>query len=144
MRLILFKFSRNSGFTFMELLIVILITGFLFSVVMAFSQEMYYKYKGALEAEKVLLFLSEKRREAFLYGDEIEIFSKEGILLTSKSESLKLDGGFIEIKVPFKFYPTGTTNGGLVYIYYKKISFSVEIKPPSSELYLREQEEKNV
>lgn len=135
---------KTSGFTFMELLVVVIIVGFLFSVVVPVSQELYYRYKGAIEAEKVLLFLSEKRREAFLYGEEIEIFSRDGILMTSKGESLKLEEGFIEVEKPFKFYEAGTTNGGIIKVHFKKASFVVEVKPPFSELYFREEAKENV
>ncbi|MCS7106345.1 MAG: type II secretion system GspH family protein [Thermodesulfobacteriaceae bacterium] len=131
---------KSSGFTFIELLIVVLVVGFLFSIVLPFSQERYQRYKGAIEAEKVLLFLSKKRQEAFLYGEEIEISSKEGILFTSKGESLKIDQAFIEVRTPFKFYPAGTTNGGLVYFYYGKAVWIIEVYPPFSNLYLKEYE----
>jgi len=124
----------------MELLIVMVILGFLFSIVVPASQDFYLRYKNSLEAEKVLLFLSEKRREAFLYGEEIEIFAENGTLFTSRNETLRLKEGFITVEKPFKFYPQGTTNGGLVKIYFKRASFEVEVKAPFSELYFREAE----
>lgn len=134
------KNSQSSGFTFIELLIVISIIGLIFSIVVPFSQARYEKYKGTIEAEKVLLFLSEMRRKAFLYGKEIEIDSKEGALVTSEGNTFKVEGGFIEIKKPFKFYPSGTTNGGKVYFHYGKSSWIIEINPPFSELTLKEKE----
>lgn len=132
--------SVRKGFTLIELLLVVLIVGLLFSVVIPFSQRRYERYKGALEAEKALLFLSEKRREAFLYGKEIEISSEKGTLKTSQGETLKIEGAFVEVKTPFKFYPTGTTNGGLIYFYYGGLIWVIEVKVPFSELYLREHE----
>ncbi len=124
----------------MELLVVIAIAGLIFSVVLPFSQARYEKYKGTIEAERVLLFLSELRRKAFLYGKEIEIVSKEGGLVTSDAEAFKVEGAFMEVSKPVHFYPSGTTDGGRVYFHYGRSSWVIEIKPPFSELTFREWE----
>lgn len=132
--------ASSKGFTFMELLVVVMMVGLLLSIIVPFSQARYERYKGAVEAEKVLLFLSEMRRRAFLYGKEIEINSQEGALFTSEGDTLKIEGGFIEVKKPFKFYSSGTTDGGVIFFHYGRSSWVIEIHPPFSELSLRERE----
>lgn len=142
-----FKILRKVwGFTLVELLIVICIIGLIFSVVVPFSQARYERYRASVEAEKVLLFLSEKRREAFLYGKEIEINSKDGSLVTydlsSQNQKIfKIEGAFLEVKEPFKFYPLGTTNGGKIYFYYGKTIWLIEVTPLFGEIILKEKTE---
>lgn len=129
---------RNSGFTLIELLIVIVLIGFLFSVVVPFSYARYERYKSAVTAEKVLTFISEKRIQAFLYGKEITISSNEGKLIVNDKEEFKLDDVFMETSQPIKFYPTGTSNGGKIYIKIKDFKYEIEISAPFSNLVLRE------
>ncbi len=115
-----------------------LIIGLLFSVVLPSSKEIYDRYRGNLYAEKILLFLSEMRREAFLYGMEIEITLQDGALKTREGKFFKPEIGKIDMPEPIIFYPLGTSRGGKLFYHYGKITFLIEVKAPFGEILLSE------
>jgi prepilin-type N-terminal cleavage/methylation domain-containing protein len=132
------KRVKSKGFTLMELLVVVILIGLIFSVIFPETKTKYEKYVGSLEAEKIILFLLKKKRESFLYGKEIEIFVKDGILCTDEGERFKPEKGYLQIESSLKFYPLGSTNGGKIYFNFGKITFLIQVKAPFGEISLEE------
>ncbi len=120
--------SFTRGFTLIELILVIFITGLIFSVTIPVSIKMYNRYKSSVRAEEVLIFLSRLRRESFLYGREKFLESIEGALVINR-EVYKFKDIFVEIKNPIEFYGNGTTTGGTIKLYLKESAYRINIKP---------------
>lgn len=129
--------TRERAFTLIELLLVLLIVGMFFGITVPSGVRYYERYKGALEAEKILLLLSEKRREAFLLGRDLMVLSENGTLLISDNSSYTPKEGSIELKKPFYFLATGTTDGGEVYYYNRGYTYVIEIVAPFAEFRMR-------
>lgn len=129
--------QKKRAFTLVELLLVLLIAGMFFGLILPQGVRSYERYRGALEAEKILLFLSEKRREAFLAGKDLEVYSENGTLYLSDMSSYFPKEGSIELKRNFYFLATGTTDGGEVKYHYKGYTYVIEIESPLAEFRMR-------
>lgn len=126
----------KNGFTLFELLIVMLIISLFFSVVLPPVSTYYEKYRGYLYAEKLVLYIAEKKRNAFLYGEDIKIYVKNNILHISNGETYAVKEGIIEMERPINLFSTGTTDGGKIFFYYKHYTYIIEIHPPFANLSL--------
>lgn len=125
---------RKKGFTLIEILIVLLITGILYSLVLPYSQSLIEKYQAIRKAEEVKSFLFKKKAEAFLYGEKIELLTKDGKIVASNNDTFAIEKANIIIDAPIMFYPLGTTNGGVVKIIFPSITIELEIIPPLGEV----------
>ena len=130
------SYAKVSGFTLIEILIVISIIGLLFSVSLPVSYSMYRSYTASLKAEEVMVFISTLKRESFLYSEAKELSSKNGVITVNGKEE-PFDNTIIQIDQPIKFYKNGTTSGGTLKIYvFEDQVYSLNIQAPFGNLIL--------
>jgi general secretion pathway protein H len=128
-------FSKVSGFTLIEILIALSLISLLFSVSLPISFGLYRSYKASLKAETIMLFISQLRRESFLYS--------ESSILSSLNDQLIINGTektFPEVKIqvlqPIEFYKNGTTSGGTIRMAVGDEHYALTIQAPFGELLL--------
>ena len=129
------KFTKESGFTFIELLIVVSIIGIMLSVSMPISFNMYTSYKASLKAQEVMVFISGLRRDAFLYSERKLLSSKGDVIMVNDEEKVFEDTR-IRIDSPIVFYRNGTTSGGTINIYIGDQAYSLSVNAPLGDLLL--------
>lgn len=133
--------NKFQGFTLVELLIVVVIVSLIFSLVTPSIENLYTRYSIHLSAEKVLFYILDFKRRAFLFGEEIEIYEREGklIICTTEGEEEKTFEDFIvEISQPIKFFSTGTTNGGVIKLKKENYTLIITIKAPLGDFLIEE------
>lgn len=133
----MFKYTEKltNGFTLIEILIVVLLVGLLYSVVLPVTQRTYEKFQAMRKLEDLKAFLSECKRQAFLYGEKIEIIAVDNSLRAGEMTFSGIDLTF-RLDHPIVFFPLGTTSGGKIGIYYKDSYYELEILPPQGEIRL--------
>lgn len=129
--------TRKRGFTLMELLIVVMIAGLLLSVVLPFSMETYGRYRGLMIAERLMLFLAERRVEAFLYGRDIRIEVRDEKLLSTDGKAFEHPDCKITLPRPIEFYARGTSSGGTVEITCRNHDLLIEVEPFTGKITLK-------
>ncbi|MBF0459162.1 MAG: type II secretion system protein [Nitrospirae bacterium] len=131
----------KGGFTLIEILIVTAIIAVVMSVTIPFSIHMYKRYAASLDAERLLVLVTQIQREAFLTGDDIYIKAVDGILYANDAPWPILDksneklpnpplAAYVSMEHPVMFFNNGTTSGGNINVYVKDIQFTVEIFAP--------------
>jgi prepilin-type N-terminal cleavage/methylation domain-containing protein len=130
------KIRDKTGFTLIEILLVVSIIGLIMGVSIPASYEMYLNYKNSLHAEEVLAYVSNVRRESFLYGQETVLSSKEGRIQPSKGELVSFADLFVQIDTPIKFYKNGTTSGGALRIRAGDTVYRLKVTAPFGNLLL--------
>lgn len=122
------------GFTLVEILISIAIFSLILSVVVPFSYSLFFYYKDSREVEKLIIFLSSLRREAFLYNKEFIIYEKEGRLFVNENpvEKIQLK---VSIEKPIHFYKNGTSSGGIIFVSSERNIFKIIIYYPFGEIF---------
>jgi prepilin-type N-terminal cleavage/methylation domain-containing protein len=133
------KFTQSSGFTLVEILLVISIIGLILGVSVPASYQMYLNYKNSLRAEEVLTFVANVRRESFLYGEESVLSSAEGRIQYGKGRLASFTDTFVQIDAPIKFYKNGTTSGGVLKIQAGHSLYWLKITAPFGNLLLEPQ-----
>lgn len=126
----------NRGFTLIEILIAVSIIGLTLTVVMPVSYSMYKSHKDSLDAEKTLLLVSAARREAFLYGRQASVDTRDGKLVIDGKIIEATDKQFLHTERPILFYSNGTTSGGRLQLNMEDNRFLVFIDAPLGELRL--------
>ncbi|KWT90988.1 type II secretion system protein [Candidatus Magnetominusculus xianensis] len=132
---------RQEGFTLIELLIVTALIAVVLAVAVPFSIHMYKRYASSLDAERLLILVTQIQREAFLTGQEIYIKAVDGILyandvpwpIVDKSDEMNPNpplSAYVSMERPVMFFNNGTTSGGNIDVYVKDIKFTVEIFAP--------------
>jgi len=129
------KFTKERGFTFIELLIVVSIIGIMLSVSIPISFGMYTSYKASLKAQEVMVFISGLRRDAFLYSERKLLSSKDDVITVDDEEKVFEDTR-IRIDSPIVFYKNGTTSGGTINIYIGDQAYSLNVNAPLGDLIL--------
>lgn len=129
------KFTKERGFTFIELLIVVSIIGIMLSVSIPISFGMYTSYKASLKAQEVMVFVSGLRRDAFLYSER-KLLSSKGDVITVDDEEKVFEDTRIRIDSPIVFYRNGTTSGGTINIYIGDQAYSLSVNAPLGDLLL--------
>lgn len=124
----------SKGFTFIELLIVLAILTFLFSLIFPFSHSLYTYYTELREIEKLVLTLGNLRRDSFLYNRENTIFEKNGTLYINDI-SMSFNKFKFKIKKPISFLKNGTSTGGIIYIFTEKNTYKININTPFGEIW---------
>ncbi|MBF0568193.1 MAG: type II secretion system protein [Nitrospirae bacterium] len=132
---------RQKGFTLIELLIVMALIAAVLGVTIPFSINMYKRYAASLQAERLLVLVTQIQREAFLTGEEIFIKADDGILyandkawpLLDKSDEKKDNpplAAYVSMEHPVMFFNNGTTSGGNIDVYVKDMKYTVAIAAP--------------
>ncbi|MBF0486612.1 MAG: type II secretion system protein [Nitrospirae bacterium] len=132
---------RQKGFTLIELLIVMALIAAVLGVTVPFSINMYKRYAASLQAERLLVLVTQIQREAFLTGEEIFIKADDGILyandvawpLLDKSDEKKDNpplAAYVSMEHPVMFFNNGTTSGGNIDVYVKDMKYTVQIFAP--------------
>ena len=126
---------RENGFTIIELLMVIVIMGFLFSTVLPISYNLYCSYKTSLSANEAMLFISGVRREAFVYSERKVVASQDSDLLVD-GEKKAIKGVRVHIPNPIVFYPNGSSSGGVISLLIGEDNYKLEVRSPLGDLSL--------
>jgi len=105
--------NRQKGFTLIEILVVMVIITLMFSAALPISFDMVRRYKAAIRAQEVMMYVSGLRRDSFLYSEKH--------LLDSEEKALTVDGvviPFADVQItleePIFFYSNGTTSRGRI------------------------------
>lgn len=125
--------ERNRGFTLLELLLVVLIVGMVYSMAIPYTKAIYERFQEMRQLEEVRAFLLEVRSRAFLYGETL-IVNCEGEKLFAESGELILKGASFEMERPIYFFPLGTTSGGSIVINFGERSYRVLVHRPGGEI----------
>ena len=127
---------RNKrGFTLIELLIVVSIIGIMMTVSLPISINMYYRYKASLQAQEVMVAISDLRRESFLYSEN-KVLSSDKNVLTVNGMAKNFAATSIRIDTPIQFYKNGTTSGGVINLQVGEYAFFLNITAPLGDLKL--------
>jgi prepilin-type N-terminal cleavage/methylation domain-containing protein len=125
----------QKGFTLIELLIVISIIGIMLAVSLPVSFAMYSRYKASLKAQEIMVYISDLRRDSFLYSEnKIMTSSKDAIMIDENSRSF--EDTRIRIDTPIEFYKNGTTSGGVIRLFIRDYAFIVRIEAPLGGLMM--------
>jgi prepilin-type N-terminal cleavage/methylation domain-containing protein len=123
----------QKGFTLIELLIVISIIGIMLSVSLPVSFAMYSRYKASLRAQEIMIYISDLRRDSFLYSEQKILTSANDAIVIS-GNSRAFEGARIQIDAPIVFFKNGTTSGGVIRLLIGDYVFIVQIKAPLGDL----------
>ena len=134
LKLLVTKMGKK-GFTLIEMIIVVAIIGMMFSVSVPISYNLYSSYRASLKAEEVMIFISDLKRESFLYSEANVLSSKDGVVMLNGKERIFGDTT-IQIDHPIEFYKNGTTSGGIVKIYVEKEAYSLNVQTPFGNIIL--------
>jgi prepilin-type N-terminal cleavage/methylation domain-containing protein len=130
------KSTQSSGFTLVEILLVISIIALVMGVSVPVSYQMYQSYKNSLKAEEVLTYVSNIRRESFLFGEEMVLSSTDGRIQHGDGRFINFSDLFVQIDTPIKFYKNGTTSGGVLKIQAGGSLYRLKVSPPFGTLLL--------
>jgi prepilin-type N-terminal cleavage/methylation domain-containing protein len=128
--------KTSSGFTLIEMLIVLIIIGMLFSITIPVSYSTYERYQASLKAQKFLMYLNTIRLNSFLYGQQNIISSKDGQLLINGNTTNQTKDIKVSLQSPIYFYPTGATSNGQINLNIKDFAFKITIQSPSGNFTL--------
>lgn len=128
------KITTVKGFTLIELLLVLFILSFILGFAAPISYTLYNNYKETNEIEKLTLFLSQIRREAFLYNKEITIYEINESLYINDEVIKKFPFKF-KINSPIRFYNKGTSSGGIIYVFTGRSIYKLVISSPFGEIH---------
>ena len=131
-----YKPTQSSGFTLIEILLVISIVALVMGVSVPASYQMYQSYKNSLKAEEVLAYVSTIRRESFLFGEETVLASTDGRIQQGDGRMTNFTDVFVQIDTPIKFYKNGTTSGGILKIHAGGSVYLLKVSSPFGNLLL--------
>jgi prepilin-type N-terminal cleavage/methylation domain-containing protein len=126
---------KQKGFTIIELLIVIILVGMVLSVALPVSYGMYTAYKASLRAQEVMAYVSELRRDAFLYSERKVLSSKDGNITVNGEKKIfkEINKNIAE---PIVFFRNGTSCGGVIVLGVGDVFQNLVIKTPLGDLSL--------
>lgn len=111
------------------------------AVAIPFSVNMYKRYAASLDAERLLVLVTQIQREAFLTGQDFYIKAVDGVLYANdvpwpivdksdeKTEKPPL-AAYVSMEHPVMFFNNGTTSGGNIEVYVRDIKYTVKIFAP--------------
>jgi len=126
---------KNKGFTVIELLIVVILLGMVLSVALPVSYGMYETYKVSLRAQEVMAYVSELRRNAFLYSERTLLSSQNGNITVNGAKK-KFSGINVHMSEPIVFFRNGTSSGGVIILNWGDVVQNLVIKAPLGDLSL--------
>jgi prepilin-type N-terminal cleavage/methylation domain-containing protein len=127
--------KKQKGFTLIELLIVVSIIGLMLAVTLPVSFAMYSRYKASLTAQEIMVYISDLRRDSFLYSEnKIMTAGNDAIVINENARTF--DDTRIRIDAPIAFYKNGTTSGGVIRLFIGDYAFIVQIKAPLGGLMM--------
>lgn len=127
--------SDAAGFTLIELLLVIVLIALIFSTALPVSLGMLNRYKAGLKAQEVLLYVSQLRRDAFLYSTKHRLESRN-CQLTVDDSAIFFEDMRIVVPQPIFFYSNGTSSGGWIKLDVKAESYLLKVTAPLGGLSL--------
>jgi prepilin-type N-terminal cleavage/methylation domain-containing protein len=125
----------TSGFTLIELLVVMALITLIFSTVLPVSLGMFSRYKAGLKAQEVLLYVSQLRRDAFLYSAKYRLDSRDS-QLTVDDCVIPFEDMRIVVPRPIFFYGNGTSSGGWIELHVNDESYRLKVTAPLGGLSL--------
>jgi prepilin-type N-terminal cleavage/methylation domain-containing protein len=126
---------KKKGFTVVELLIVIILVGMILTVTLPVSYGMYATYNASLRAQEVMAYVSELRRDAFLYSERKILSSQDGNMTVDGSKKI-FNGINISIPEPIIFFRNGTSSGGIIVLSVGDVVQNLVVKTPLGDLSL--------
>jgi prepilin-type N-terminal cleavage/methylation domain-containing protein len=130
---------KNKGFTIIELLIVIILVGMVLSVALPVSYGMYTTYKASLSAQEVMAYVSELRRDAFLYSERKVLSSQDGNMTVDGEKKIFREIN-VHISEPIIIFRNGTSSGGVIVLNVGDVVQNLVIKAPLGNLSLERRE----
>ncbi len=131
---------RQKGFTLIEILVVMVILFVMLSMVLPISFDMVGRYKAALRAQEVMLYVSGLRRDSFLYSER-HLLKSAGNVLTVDGKEIPFDDAQITIADPIYFFSNGTTSSGRIEITVDDEHYLLHVRAPFGSLDLEPVEE---
>ena len=131
--------KRQKGFTLIELLAVIVLIALMFSMAVPVSYDMVRRYRAVLRAQEVMTYVSELRRDSFLYSEEHLLDSRDNTL-TVDGNDIPFPGALITVESPILFYRTGATSSGSIQIIVDKEHYRLNVTAPFGALNLEPEE----
>ncbi|HVO67147.1 MAG TPA: type II secretion system protein [Syntrophales bacterium] len=126
---------KKRGFTVIELLIVVILVGMVLSVALPVSYGMYATYNSSLRVQEVMAYVSELRRDAFLYSERKVISSQDGNMTVDGGK--KIFGGInVHLSESIVFFPNGTSSGGIIVLSVDDVVQHLVVKAPLGDLSL--------
>jgi hypothetical protein len=105
------------------------------SVSLPVSFAMYSRYKSSLKAQEIMVYISDLRRDSFLYSEnKILTSSNDAIVINENARAF--EDTRIRIDAPIEFYKNGTTSGGVIRLFIGDYAFIVRIKAPLGDLMM--------
>lgn len=129
--------QKETGFTLVELLLVIFIISLALSIVLPASAGMYRRYMASAAAQKALIMMSKIQRAAFLTGAERYVDCRDQTVFVD-GVPYPLEDAFVTSAAPITFYSNGTTSGGTLSVYVEEYIYKVNVSGPLGELTLEE------
>ena len=126
---------KNKGFTVIELLIAIILLGMILSVALPVSYGMYESYKASLRAQEVMAYVSELRRDAFLYSEKKVLSLQDGNMTVNGEKKIFKEVN-IKIAAPIVFFRNGTSSGGVIVFGVGDVVQNLVVKTPLGDLSL--------
>jgi len=126
---------KNKGFTIIELLIVIILVGMVLSVALPVSYGMYATYNASLRAQEVMAYVSELRRDAFLYSERKVLSSQDGNMTVDGEKKIFREIN-VHISEPIIIFRNGTSSGGVIVLNVGDVVQNLVIKSPLGDLSL--------
>lgn len=125
----------TAGFTLIELLLVMALITLIFSTALPVSLGMLNRYKTGLKAQEVLLYVSQLRRDAFLYSAKYRLDSRNS-QLTVNDSAIPFEDMRIVVPRPIFFYGNGTSSGGWIELRVNDESYRLKVTAPLGGLSL--------
>lgn len=124
----------KKGFTFIELIVVVMMVGMMFSAVFSVSYQTYKKYRYYHSLTNLVAKLKQARKESFLYSETKRVYSKDGAIFIS-DRKFEIDGCFLNIEGEIVFTKSGS-EGGIISCICDKYTYTIKITPPYGEVVL--------
>jgi len=120
-----------SGYTLLEMLIVLMIMGFVAGVAAPQLANMYESVQFAYQRDDVLLKISGLGYHAFQRGDEFDLDTYPVAEENKETIPLELpDNWRIKAKSPIKYYANGVCSGGDIVLSYHQRHYPIVLTPP--------------